>query len=127
MILHQFLVVMVNLQCEPQGSGNSIAGHLYFADIIGANVLQLAFMVILMVQSIVLMVLHQFLVVMVNLHMDIEALATPLQDIFDLLILLMPSIFHGKFDGAIDSSDAPAASLGGIGESEYGHMTSWIC
>ena len=28
-----------------------------------------------------------------NIDMDIEALATPLQDIFDLLILLMQSIF----------------------------------
>ena len=34
-----------------------------------------------------------FLVVVANLHMDIEALATPLQDILDLLILLMQSIF----------------------------------
>ena len=31
--------------------------------------------------------------VLVNIDMDIEALATPLQDILDLLILLMQSIF----------------------------------
>ena len=55
--------------------------------------MQSIFMVSLLVKSIVLMVLHQFLVVMVNLHMDIEALETPLQYIFDLLILLMQSIF----------------------------------
>ena len=54
-----------------------------------------------------------------NLIMDIKALATPLQDIFDLLILLIQSIFHGKFDGAIDIPDGPAAFLGGIGESAF--------
>ena len=54
-----------------------------------------------------------------NLNMDMKALATLLQNIFDLLILLMQSIFHDKFDGAIDSSDGPAAFLGGIGESAY--------
>ena len=50
-------------------------------------------MMILMVQLMVLMFLQPFWVVVANLHMDIEALATPLQDIFDLLILLMQSIF----------------------------------
>ena len=59
-----------------------------------------------------------------NLGMDMKALATLWQDIFDLLILLMQSIFYGKFDGAIDSSDGPAAFLGGIGESAYGHRGS---
>ena len=33
------------------------------------------------------------MIVVVNLHMDIEALATPLQDILDLIIILMQSIF----------------------------------
>ena len=32
--------------------------------------------------------------------------------------------FHGKFDGAIDSPDGPAAFLGGIGDSAYGHRGS---
>ena len=88
MILHQFLVVTANLQCEPQGSGNSIAGYPYFAG----------------VQCAAINFHGNFdgatngsddpaLVVMVNLHMDIEALATPLQYIFDLLILLMQLIF----------------------------------
>ena len=39
------------------------------------------------------MVLQHFFMVSVNLHMDIEALATPLQDILDLLVLMMQSIF----------------------------------
>ena len=59
-----------------------------------------------------------------NLNMDMKALASPLQDIFDFLIVLMQTIFHGKFDGAIDSSDGSKASLRGIGESEYGQEGS---
>ena len=48
---------------------------------------------ILMVQLMILMILQHFKVVVVNQHMDIEALATPLQDILDLLILFVQSIF----------------------------------
>ena len=33
------------------------------------------------------------MIVVVNLHMDIEALATPLQDILDFIIKWMQSIF----------------------------------
>ena len=50
--------------------------------------------------------------------MNHEALATPLQGIFILLTILVQCVaidIHGKFEGAIDSSDGHAAFLGSIG------------
>ena len=60
-----------------------------------------------------------------NIDKDIEALATPLQDILNLLILLMQSIIMvSLMVQSIDSSDGRAVFLGSIGEPEYGHEGS---
>ena len=58
-------------------------------------------MVNLMEQSIVLMVLQHLKVVLVNIDVDIEALATPLQDIFFLVILLVNILLVNRFLGQI--------------------------
>ena len=60
------------------------------------------------------------LVVMVNLQCEPQALATPLQGIFILLISLVQCgaiDVHGNFDEGTDGSDDPAPILSGYGES----------